>query len=140
MKNFKLPRISIPSEKVNNSVGNIIKVKSFSNFDILSEDFQNAKDVLVLKVQLTESLDSIEIKKLSQKLKDRSAVVQIESTDDKKLTIYWKSSDIEEFLELQQTEHLSLVAGQKLNEFVVDFLAQSLKNRNLGMYASSSSE
>ena len=122
---------------------NFNKIKGFSSIaDILqnielhdtNDDQDKENETLLLKLQITDSLElnPINLEKLNKICQNKSAVIVIESIVDNESIIYWKLADFEDFFAFKSAKELNSKEVRNLNEFVVNFLADSVQNNHLG--------
>jgi len=121
--------------------------KTFEGFQNLAGILQNfeqtdtkdgenkQQETLLLKFLISDSiqLSPKDLEKLNERCQNKSVVIVIESLLDNKSIIYWKLSAIEEFFIFKTNEELNSGNAKKLNGFVANFLADSVKNNHLGM-------
>ena len=93
----------------------------------------NEEETILIKLQ-NKQANSSTFNDLSNQYRNKYALIIQESSCEAKTTIYWKSAEIDEFLTLKPNEKLKTEAGRKLNEFIVDFLFNSIKNNHLGKF------
>jgi len=96
------------------------------------------EEPLLLNFQFYDNfldLDSSDLQELLRKCSDKSAVITLEAKEDAKFSIYWKSKEIEEFLVLKPNLKVDLKNVKLLNQFIADFLAESLLSNHLGEFA-----
>lgn len=98
------------------------------------KSISKSKEIELIKLQIKEIANSSNFNELSNKYRNKPALIIQESSSKAKTTIYWKSAEIEEFLALKPNEKLKIEAVRKLNEFIVDFLINSIKNNQLGNF------
>lgn len=80
----------------------------------------------------TNELSTINLKKLQQKVKNKSIVIFVAQEGNKKYLIYWKSKDIRQVLFLSAYKESFGELDKCVCEFVADFLVHSLQNGYLG--------
>lgn len=110
------------------------------NFDFVIENIKTLKSidtsqVLMIKIVTskdTNELSTINLKKLQQKVKNKSIVIFVAQEDKKKYFIYWKSKDFRQILFLNAYKESFGELDKDVCEFAADFLVHSLQNGYLG--------
>lgn len=129
-----------PKEK-NELTSNVLDFVSIPNCSDKEEffktisSFNSSKAALLLKFQIRNSfidLSSVDVYKLNKICRHKPAVIILESENGGNFSIYWKLSELEEFLVLKDNENLDLGDDKKLHEFIANFLALSVQNNHLG--------
>ena len=109
-------------------------------FDSINNDSRTAEEneePLLLKFQFYDNfldLDSSDLLELLRKFGDKSTLMTLEAAVNTIFSIYWKSKENDEFLVLKPNLKLDLNDSKLLNQFVTDFLAESLQNNHLGEF------
>ena len=102
---------------------------------IVREEQENLESVLHIRFKIEhgfEDIDQQEIDNLGNKFSLKSLVVYLESSDNRKFFIFWKSKQIQHFLSLKPYCENTSKNDKKIYKFVADFLATSLKTGHLG--------
>jgi len=102
---------------------------------IIREEQENLESVLHIRFKIEHGFEDIsqqEIDNLSSIFSKKSLVVFLESSDNKKFFIFWKSRQIQHFLTLKPYCENTSKNDKKIYKFVADFLATSLKTGHLG--------
>jgi len=118
-----------------------IKIEAFKNsrinFQTLDSIDENTEETILIKIPnegASYGLNSSIVHDLSTKLRSKPALIIQESFCEATSKIYWKSAEVEDFLTLKPNEKIKTEAVRKLNEFLVDFLINSIKNNHLGKF------
>lgn len=102
---------------------------------IIREEQGNLESVLHIRFKIENGFEDIsqkEIDILSTIFSKKSLVVFLESSNNEKFFIFWKSRQIQHFLTLKPYCENTSKNDKKIYKFVADFLATSLKNGRLG--------
>ncbi|KAL7012859.1 hypothetical protein ACKWTF_015080 [Chironomus riparius] len=101
----------------------------------LKQELENQQSVLVLKMQVSglyDDLDSEVLENLSEKCLNKSIVISIKLESCDKVSIYWKSKDVQQFITLRYYGEEFTENDRKIYAFVADYLASSLSRGQLG--------
>ena len=133
--------ISIPSKLSNHTFKLINDYKNLpqvlENLESIIENLNNLQELLLLKFQIEEKIieiNAIERQEVNKLCKNKSAVIVIESLFDDQSIIFWKVTEIEDFLVFKSSEQSNQSSNEikKLNAFISNFLTDSVKNGHLG--------
>jgi hypothetical protein len=90
-----------------------------------------------LKFEIDESfteLSSSQLYYLGMKCKHKAVVVTISSKDGEKISIYWKSKELDHFLTFKAYDGMVYREYKELYNFITKFLVTSLRNGHLGEF------
>jgi len=119
------------------------KIKICNNKDDFLESFNmtnesgDEESSLMIKFQFVDilpELDATDLQNISRTCHGKSKVLLLVSENEEKFLIFWKSKEIDEFLELKHTKKLDLESGRSLSEYIAEFLAKSINNNHLGKF------
>lgn len=100
------------------------------------KDIEKVTIITFENVSFDSALDSDELEVLTSKCLRKSIVVFIISKSKEEFLIYWKSSEIDQFLSFKPYSSTEMVTNKTLFQFIVKFLARSLNQRHLGEISS----
>jgi len=95
-----------------------------------------SEKVLLLRFEIGTDflqLSQFELKKLNDACTGRDVVVTLDGKESTKLSIYWRGKGFKDFMALDSFYDESIEEHSKINEFIIDFLVQSLSNGQSGM-------
>lgn len=112
------------------SISNILE-----SLNSLAFDYTDAQNVTIIKfknVTFEAPINSDEFDLVANKWLGKSIVLLIAAENDDDFMIYWKSSEIDYFLSFKPYNSSEIEANKTLFQFIVKFLANSLKQNHLG--------
>jgi predicted transcriptional regulator len=102
------------------------------SFDVTDEESS-----LIIKFQFVDILPDLypaDLQNICSKFHGKSKVLLLVSEKEEKFSIYWKSTEIDEFLELKHTKKLDWESDRSLSDYIAEFLTKSLHNDHLGKF------
>lgn len=124
-----IEEIHVESCQSKNDVDDLFKSSSFN------KDFCNRENIKIINFEYADNVSdftSSELENSAQKFIDQSVIIVINSKKDGNFMIYWTLKGHQLLLSLILNRNLDLSEKQKLREFIVDFLIESLKIGHLG--------
>ena len=136
--NNELNHESIEMEEVTSNSENIncINNEYIKYFDNSDESINN-ESYKMIKFEFMDSLPEINeavLQLMKQKYQLKSIVLILISKNDEEFSIFWKSKEIENFLEIRNTKKLNWEENLKLCEYTAEFLVNCLRNNQLGKF------
>jgi len=103
---------------------------------MFTDDKSKDDDIVAnLKFEIDENftdLSSSQLYYLGVKCENKAVVVAISSKDGEKISIYWKSKELQHFLTFKSYNGMILRDYKELYYFIIKFLVNSLRNGHLG--------
>ncbi|XP_070507937.1 uncharacterized protein [Chironomus tepperi] len=114
------------------SISEILELLHSSSIEASLKNTQIVTVITFKTVTFETSLSSNELDLLAIKCIEKSIIILIASKNDDKFLIYWKSSDIDNFLSLKSYS-IEMESNKTIFLFIVDFLTYSLNQKHLGL-------
>jgi len=107
----------------------------FLGFLDTTDESTDEESSLMIKFNFVDTLSELkatDVQNISKKFHGKSKILLLMSKSEEKCSIYWKSKEIDEFLELNHSKKLDWESDRRLSEYIAEFLAKSLNNDHLG--------
>ncbi|XP_070495126.1 uncharacterized protein [Chironomus tepperi] len=125
------------SKQVTTNFKNLLSALAL--FEYMFTDDKSKDDDIVanLKFEIDESftdLSASQLYYLGMKCEHKAVVVAISSKDGEKISIYWKSKELQHFLTFKAYNGMIFREYKELFDFIINFLVTSLRIGHLGVF------
>jgi len=132
-----MEEVILDSSHLTTKIKTCINKDDFLAFFDMTDESPDVGSSLMIKfhfVDILPELNEVDLQNISKKCNGKSKVFLLVSENEEKFSIYWKSKEIDDLLELKHTKKMDWESSRSLSQYIAEFLAKSLKSDHVGEF------